>query len=196
MEPGNKDRLHVADPLMNFHLIVTPAMPCVRTAGGVLLFFIICAAVMGQNGAPFPQQYFYEQEMVADSSQQIADRIIKSKIPVCVDFWAAWCAPCRILNPTLEKLEKKYHGKVLFLKVNADYNRQIAAYFRIQGIPAVFVIRDKAVQRALVGVRPEADYRKALDEVLAMRPPAGPQQKQDTTASKNNPKPKKPVKKK
>jgi thioredoxin 1 len=165
-------------------------MPLGRTAG-VLLFFTFCTAAIGQGGP----RYFEEQEMAADSSQQIADRIVTSKIPVCVDFWAVWCVPCRMLNPTLEKLEKQYHGKVLFLKVNVDYNRQIAAYFGIQGIPAVFVIRDKAVKRALVGVRPEADYRAAIDEVLAMRAPAGTKQKQDTAASTNSPAHKPPVKK-
>ncbi len=156
------------------------------------LLSILCVTGRAQ---PAPG-YFDDREMTADSSQQIADRIIQSKIPVLVDFWAAWCVPCRMLNPTLAKLEKTYRGRVMFLKVNIDYNRRIAAYFGIQGIPAVFVIRDKAVQRALVGVRPEADYRKAIDEVLAMPAPAGPQQKQDTTASKGNPKLKKPVKKK
>ena len=128
----------------------------------LLLLFVIYA-----RAQPF-SRYFDDVPSVPDSSQQIADRIVQSKIPVLVDFWATWCGPCRMLNPTLAKLEKAYRGRVLFIKINVDYERQISAYFQIQGIPAVFIIKDKAVQRALVGYHPEADYRKAIEEVLAM----------------------------
>jgi thioredoxin 1 len=134
---------------------------CLFTINLLILFVIYARA------QPF-SRYFDDVPSIPDSSQQIADRIAQSKIPVLVDFWAIWCGPCRMLNPTLAKLEKAYRGRVLFIKINVDYDRQIAAYFQIQGIPAVFIIKDKAVQRALVGFHPEADYRKAIEEVLAM----------------------------
>jgi thioredoxin 1 len=124
-----------------------------------------------------------EQEMVPDSSQQIADRIVQSKLPVVVDFWAAWCAPCRMINPIIARLEKAYKGRVMFMKVNIDYNRQFASYLGVQGIPAVFFIKDKAVRQVLVGVRPETDYRKAIKEVLAV--PSAAKVKQDTVETKN-----------
>jgi len=139
----------------------------------LLILFVIYA-----RAQPF-SRYFDDVPSVPDSSQQIADRIVQSKIPVLVDFWATWCGPCRMLNPTLAKLEKAYRGRVLFIKINVDYERQISAYFQIQGIPAVFIIKDKAVQRALVGYHPEADYRKAIEEVLAM--PSEDTAKDDTT---------------
>jgi thioredoxin len=128
----------------------------------------ILALFVATVGAQPFTRLLEEQPPVPDSSQQIADRIVKAGVPVVADFWAAWCAPCRMINPILAKLDKDYRGRVMFLKVNVDYNPQIAAYFGIQGIPAVFVIKDKAVQRALVGMHPEADYRRAIDEVLAM----------------------------
>jgi thioredoxin 1 len=143
------------------------------------------------------QRYFDEVSAVRvpDSSQQIADRIIESTAPVVVDFWAPWCGPCRMINPILVKLEKAYAGRVMFMKVNVDYHRKISAYFGIQGIPAVYVIRDKEVKRALMGMRPEAEYKKAIEEVLAMKPAASAKpdttKKQDTV--KKNAAPKKPA---
>lgn len=130
-----------------------------------LLFTVLSAGCFAQSGPP---NYFDEQMGVPDSSQHIADRIVKSKIPVVVDFWAAWCAPCRMLNPVIAKLEKRYKGRVMFMKVNVDYNRQLAAYLGVQGIPAVFIVKDKAVRRMLVGVQTETAYLTAIEEVLAM----------------------------
>jgi thioredoxin 1 len=107
-----------------------------------------------------------------DSSQQIANKIVSSKKPVLVDFWAIWCAPCRMLDPTIKKLEKEYKGKVSFIKVDVDRHRQIAAYFRVQGIPAVYIIKDRTVQKALTGFQPEEAYREALEAVIT--PPKTP----------------------
>lgn len=107
---------------------------------------------------------------ITDSSDQIAQTIANSKKPVLVDFWATWCGPCRMLNPTLKKLEEEYKGKVLFQKVNIDYNRKLSAYFQVEGIPAVFIIKDKTVVRAIVGLQPEEVFREALNKVLTMPP--------------------------
>ena len=122
---------------------------------------------VGLSAAPQPRE-----TEIRDSSEQIAKTIVDSKKPVVVDFWAAWCGPCRMLNPILKKLEGDYKDKVVFLKVNIDFNPQITSYFGVQGIPAVFIIRDQAVQRSLVGLQPEASFRHAIDEVLAL--PAAP----------------------
>ncbi len=107
---------------------------------------------------------------VADSSDAIAQKIIDAKKPVLIDFWAIWCGPCRMLNPTLRKLEEEYKGRVLFLKVNVDYNPRISSYFQVQGIPAVFLVKDRSVVQQFVGLQPEENYRTALDQVLAMPP--------------------------
>lgn len=111
----------------------------------------------------------------ADSSQIIADRIVQSKTPVLVDFWAVWCRPCRILNPIIEDLEKAYRKKVLFVKVNVDIHRALSAYFGVQSIPAVFIINNKSVVASIPGVQPKERYIEELDKVLSAPPaPAQP----------------------
>jgi thioredoxin 1 len=102
-----------------------------------------------------------------DSSQQIADRIVNSKVPVLIDFWAPWCMPCRMLTPAIEEIKKKYRGRIEVIKINTDVHRQIAAYFGISAIPAVFIVQEKAVVNNLIGLMPKDAYISAVEEALA-----------------------------
>ncbi|HEX2956491.1 MAG TPA: thioredoxin [Chitinispirillaceae bacterium] len=104
----------------------------------------------------------------SDSSQAIADKIVKSKIPVVIDFWAVWCGPCRMLNPIIADLEKQYKGKVEFIKVNVDVHRGIAAYFQVNAIPAVFIVHNKNVIKSFPGLQPKEVYQEAINDVLAL----------------------------
>jgi thioredoxin 1 len=115
----------------------------------------------------------------ADSSQQIADRIVASKIPVVVDFWAGWCMPCRYLNPIMEELEKEYKGKVLFIKVDIDVNLALTAYFSVSAVPTVYVIEDKTVRTALPGVQRKKDYVNAIESALKLAKERQPPPKLD-----------------
>jgi thioredoxin-like negative regulator of GroEL len=90
-----------------------------------------------------------------------------------------------MLDPIIKKLEKEFKGRVIFMKVDVDVHRQIAAYFRVQGIPAVFIISERTVQKALTGFQPEETYREALQAVLAKQPaPKIPPK--DTVSTKNS----------
>ncbi len=122
-----------------------------------------------------------------DSSKYFADQIVDSKIPVLVDFWAPWCGPCKMLTPILNELEKNYHGKVLFLRINIDIHQRIASYFNISSIPAIIIIDHAAVSKVLMGYRPKPDYISALDSVIAVTsstPPAAPTTPQDLQKKK------------
>jgi len=103
---------------------------------------------------------------IVDSSQQIADLIVKSKIPVFVDFWAVWCGPCKLLNPIVEELEKEFNGKVLFLKVNVDIHKGISNYFQVNAIPAVFILKDKTVVKMFPGLQRKETYAAALNSLI------------------------------
>lgn len=106
---------------------------------------------------------------LVDSSTQIAARIIGSKVPVIVDFWAPWCKPCLMVSPALAQIARQYKGKARLMKVNIDVHRRISAYFGVTSIPAVYIVRNKIVRATLQGARTKEEYQKALEEVLAMK---------------------------
>jgi putative thioredoxin len=86
--------------------------------------------------------------------------------PVVVDLWAPWCGPCRQLGPIIEKVVGETDGKVVLTKVNTDENPQVSAAFRVQGIPAVYALKDGKVVDGFIGAQGEPAVREFVSRLL------------------------------
>jgi len=87
-------------------------------------------------------------------------------VPVLVDFWAAWCAPCKQLTPLLEKIVKGYGGKVRLVKINVDEHPAVAGQLRVQSLPTVYAFRDGRPLDGFLGVQPESAIRDFIDRIV------------------------------
>jgi thioredoxin 1 len=94
------------------------------------------------------------------------DEVMKAQGLVMIDFWAAWCGPCRIISPTVEELSKEYGGKVKVLKLNTDENSDIASRYQVMGIPTLMFFKDGKKLDQIVGVVPKQFLKTKIDSFL------------------------------
>lgn len=93
---------------------------------------------------------------------QFQEKVLDSEMPVVVDFWAPWCAPCRMIAPVLEEIAREREGEIVIAKVNTDEDPQWAMNFGVQGIPTLLFIADGKVIDHQVGVGPAADLKSRV----------------------------------
>ena len=93
--------------------------------------------------------------------------VLKSQLPVFVDFWAEWCGPCRMVGPAVEQLSKSLDGKVKIVKLNVDENQEIAVKYGIHSIPSLLLFKDGNEIARTVGAAPKEAYQKFIEESLA-----------------------------
>lgn len=100
------------------------------------------------------------------SDQNFEQEVIKEAGVTLVDFWAAWCGPCKMIAPVVEELAGEYEGRVKFGKLNVDENPAIASKYAIRSIPTLMVFKNGGMVDQIIGVRPKTDIKKALDKNL------------------------------
>ena len=92
--------------------------------------------------------------------------VLQSEKPVLVDFWAAWCGPCRIVGPIIDELSNDYDGKAIVGKVDVDSNQEFAAKYGVRNIPTVLLFKNGELVDRKVGVSPKQVYAEAIDSAL------------------------------
>lgn len=88
--------------------------------------------------------------------------VLKSEVPVLVDFWAPWCSPCRMLAPTLDELSREFGAAAKIVKVNVDDEQDLAGRFGVMSIPTVIVFKGGQPSGKIVGLRQKADYQNLV----------------------------------
>jgi thioredoxin 1 len=92
--------------------------------------------------------------------------VLKSNVPVLVDFYADWCGPCHAITPTIEALSNEFEGKVKFVKVDVDSNQEVASRYKIMSIPTIMLFENGRVEDSIVGAYPATVYKQHLERAL------------------------------
>ncbi len=98
------------------------------------------------------------------SKKDFNEEVLKSDLPVLVDFWAPWCGPCRLVSPSVEKLGEYYKGRLGVAKVNVDEEPELADRYQVRNIPTLYLFKDGQIIERLIGARPFEDLVRNLDK--------------------------------
>ena len=100
------------------------------------------------------------------TDQSFDEEVLQSQQPVLVDFWAAWCAPCRMLAPTMDQVADEYAGKAKIVKLNVDDNVETSGRYNIRGIPTLLLFKDGELKEQIVGATSKDHISRLIDAQL------------------------------
>jgi thioredoxin 1 len=103
--------------------------------------------------------------VVALTDKNFNEEVIKSAVPVLVDFWAEWCGPCKMIGPIIDEMATEYSGRIKIGKVNVDDQQQLAGQFKISSIPTLLIFKGGQVVEQMMGARSKRDIKASLDKV-------------------------------
>jgi thioredoxin 1 len=103
---------------------------------------------------------------LAVKGSEFDEKVLKSDVPVLVDFWAEWCGPCKAIGPSVEQLAAEYTGKAKVFKVDVDTEGDLASQYGVMSIPALLVFKGGKVVDQMVGAAPKAQIAALLDRAI------------------------------
>jgi thioredoxin 1 len=134
-----------------------------RRAAEIALDFFIAWYIILCSSLLKGELYMASENVVAFTDANFDQEVLKSEIPVLVDFWATWCAPCKAIAPLVDAVADEYAGKVKVGKVNVDENQGTPAKYNVRGIPTLILFKGGAVLDQVVGHVPKSQ----LDALIA-----------------------------
>ncbi len=107
-----------------------------------------------------------DDKILSVTDAEFDEKVLKAGLPVLIDFWAAWCGPCRMMSPVIDEVAKSYDGKVIVMKMNVDENPLTPAKYGVRGIPNLKVFKGGAVVNEVVGAVPRQKLEEMLQKVI------------------------------
>ena len=101
------------------------------------------------------------------TDEQFEQEVLKADLPVMVDFWAAWCGPCKIVSPMVEELAEEYSGKVKFVKLDTEENFDIPDRYGIRSLPTLMIFKGGEQVDQIFGAKPKAELKRYLEKIIA-----------------------------
>lgn len=103
------------------------------------------------------------------SSSNFEEEVIKSNLPIVLDFYADWCGPCRMVSPVLEHLSGEYEGRVKFVKIDTDKNSDVANSLNVLALPTILLLESGKIKDTIVGANPAELYRQHINKIFRIQ---------------------------
>jgi thioredoxin 1 len=110
----------------------------------------------------------YPMAVPVFTDQNFTEQVIKSNLPVVIDFWATWCPPCKMIEPIVDELAKEFEGKVVIGKMDADENPDVVGQLSVMSLPTMVFFKKGQPVKSLVGAQGKQSYKHTIEEVFGL----------------------------